>query len=347
MADNLLRLEASWLDQIATTYPEEVREDFIWLASYLRDKCSRNIDVLCAQLKKIGLTTSDTTISRIVRGKLFVEEGKPIMRLTAFRNMVDALRSQDRISSMAGKVPFVETSTWHGIRDYIDMRRADESVCKFGLIIGHTGSQKTACLTQYVLRNNHGTCTHIEAPHSASMGDLLTDIGKRYGVSVWSSVSAKRNRITEQLNEKKTLIIDNVQRLYRPERGWSQPVFNWLQKVQDESGCTVILCSIPDFQETLQGGIDKGYFEQFEGRCGGANEFHVLPDYAPKEDVEEIAAAFKLVDYREHTKELMEIARRRGRIRVLFFALQNGKRLAGKHPLTIKHVRKAIGAEDE
>ncbi|MHB8520704.1 MAG: AAA family ATPase [Limisphaerales bacterium] len=344
-----IRLESSWLDAVAATYPEEIREDFIWLGSYLRDRCSRNVDVLEAQLKKLGIETTAGTLSRIVRGKMFDEDNTPIMRVKTFHRLVEVLRRDERLSLMAGKVGFIDTPTSTLIHDYIDIRRAPETVCKFGLIVGATGSQKTASCKEYILRNNHGTCVHLESPDTPSLRKFHTDLAERFGISIWATSENKRLKILENVNDRKTIIIDNIQRLYKPRQGWNQPVFNFLQKLQDDTGCTIILLAVPEFEMSLRAGMDKGYFEQFEGRCGGADEFLVLPEWPTREDVLAIAEAFKLQDAEQHADELEKLGHARGRIRILFNALQKAKRLAEstKRPLTIKHVRSVTGKEDE
>ncbi|HMJ88771.1 MAG TPA: ATP-binding protein, partial [Candidatus Acidoferrum sp.] len=333
----------------ARTYPDAMRENFLWLGAFLREKCSRNLDVLETQIHKLGFKTTGGTISKIITGR-WAKDGEgndtsPIMALNNFNQLVDSLRGDAAISELAGKVPFVETETWEDIKSYIDVRRAPDQVCKFGLIAGPTGSQKTACLKQYVVRNNHGRCHHLEAPDTPTMSKFVTDLGACFGVSVWASTQAKRQRIRENVNEKKTIIIDNIQRLYKTSAGWNQPVFNFLQKLQDDTGCTIILCCVPEWELVRNSGRPDSYFEQFEGRCGGRDEFLVLPDFTPREDLLRIAQAFKLVDAEKHVGVLETITRQRGRIRILFNLLQKAKRRAeseGSKQLRAKHLRAVL-----
>ncbi|HSV73192.1 MAG TPA: hypothetical protein VLH79_05480, partial [Chthonomonadales bacterium] len=116
--------------------------------------------------------------------------------------------------------------------------------------------------------------------------------------------------------------------------------------LQDDTNCTVILICVPEFELTLSRGLDKGYFEQFEGRVGGRSEFLVLPEFPPREDVEAIAEAFHLRDAERHLAELEKIARARGRVRILFNALQKATRIADGKPLTMRHVRTALNQEE-
>lgn len=342
-----IQLDAANIMPVIAGYPEKIRDDILWLAGFIRERCNRNLSALSQISGKRGWPVDETTWSRILRGKLFSDEGSPIIKLRNLDSIIAALRQEDALCQMAGKVPFIETTTWHDIKNYIDFKRAPETVCKFGLIIGPTGSQKTACCKQYSIRNNHGACVHFESPETPTMGKFLTKLAKCYGVSEYQTKDTKRERILECINDRSTIIIDNIQRMYKHKRGWDQPIFNYLQQLQDDTSCTIIMVCVPEFEIALSRGIEAGYFEQFEGRVGGRSEFLVLPEFSPADDLLAIAETFHLVDAEKHLKELEGIARRRGRVRILFNALQKAKRDAGDRPLTMKHIRRAINEDPD
>ena len=169
------------------------------------------------------------------------------------------------------------------------------------------------------------------------------------------------NHIYESVNEKRTIILENVQRLYVEKAEANQPVFNFLQKLQDETRCTIILTITPVFAETLTRKLANGYFEQFIGRAGGVGEFLRLPDFAEPEDVELIAKSFGMKGLSEKTTwqegeivhkgtvldYLVKISREPGLIRILFGALQKAKVAAEaeKESLTVDHVKAARGED--
>lgn len=347
-----LSLEASKIEAIGLTYPE-IREDFIWLAGYLRERCSRKLEVLEHRIREHGFKTDKTTLSRIFRG-LWNKDTKgqplkhPLISVLNFGQIVDALRKAATREELAGKVPFIETGTWEDINLYIEIKRAPEQVCKFGLIIGPTGSQKSACCKHYRDLNNSGKVVHLEAPEKPTMGRFVRELGKAYGIPEKVSGEKLRMRINENVTAAKCIIIDNIQRLHKPNQGWQQEIFSYLQKLQDDTGCTIILVAVPEFEEILQKGRDQGYFEQFEGRVGGVKEFLTLPAFTPREDIRAIAESFGLKDRNKETLEYLEkISRERGRIRILFNALQKAKRLADAEgeKLTIAYVRRARNEE--
>ena len=157
--------------------------------------------------------------------------------------------------------------------------------------------------------------------------------------------------------------MENVQRLYDERQGHNQKVFSYLQKLQDDTDCTVILTLTPVFERKLRGKIADGYFEQFIGRAGGERDILVLEEFPSDDDVLAIAKSFGLkgvhvqtkrnektgadetVYTSEHLPELVKIVRESGRVRCLFEALQEAKVQAGKKELTINHIRAARGED--
>lgn len=346
------RLTSKLIAETAAVYPVEIRENFVWLAEYLRDECRAEMDLLEMQIHDLGLPTTGSTISKMICGlwnRRLDDDGNwqpldtPIISLRTFNSLVSRLRAQAKLKRVQGKVEFVETSAWRSICDYIEVRRAENSICKIGLILGPTGSQKGACEQHYCHLNNHGTCRYIESPDSPSMSKFIRSVSRTFAVPQYYSLSRQLVEIEDSINKTRTLIFANIQRLYRPNAGWYQPVFNWIQTTQERSGCTMILEAAvsSDFAAALRAGREQGYFEQFIGRCGG--EFLILPDYPPEEDLCAIAASFGLNLDKSGLKLFEKIARREGRVRTLFHILQKAVRLAGKQKLTLNAVREAVG----
>lgn len=344
----VIRLDQKSIDGIAALYPEEMREPFSWLATFVREQCNRDIDVLHEVARKLGLEHDKTTWSRILRGLWNrdangAERPSPVLALPRFLRAVEALRKESYLRERSGRVPFVWTSTAKTIAKFIDKKRVPDRVCRYGVVIGHTGTQKSATFLEYVRLNNHSTVVHVEAPGTPSMIRFLSDLGACYGISRHFSNAYRLERILDAVNDRRTIIVDNVQRLYNPKALENQPIFNFLQKLQDDTGCTVILSFTPVFEATLTQGASKGYFEQFIGRAGGLKNFLRLPEHAPDEDVLEIAKAFGMKDAGTHLAKLVKIAHEPGRIRRLFEDLQEGKAIAEsmKQPLRFEHVLEA------
>jgi DNA transposition AAA+ family ATPase len=312
-------------------YPPDVREGSRWLAGYIRRRHAGQINSLIETCKKLNLEKDYTYFNRILNGKYFLPDRvtqKIVGSPENFLELMTALRKLDQSQSRAGLPAFIETPTWFLVRDYIDKKRWVGRINKFGGIIGHTGTQKTACVQHYAELNNHGMVVKMESPVKPRMTDFITDLARCYGIPATAKSSVKKSRISESVNEHKTIIIENVQRLYNADEGDQQEIFGTLQKIQDETQCTIIMTYTPAFARVLSNGNDAGYFEQFVGRMGGLRKALILPPFATKEDVRAIGAAFKLEDLDEHLKYLQAISRQPGRIRVLFDDLQEAKQLA-------------------
>lgn len=356
-----LRLDDGFIESFLNTYPEAVRDNVRFVAGYLRDRCGRNLDVLEAHVKALGHKTTASTFSKVLRGKWFQmrTDKKGVERMEGspanFNQVVESLRNQARIDAQAGRVPFIETGTAWDIFAYIDRKAAASRVNKFGCVIGHTGSQKSACFQEYARRNNHGRTTHFESPYKPTMGRFITSMAAAFGVPASLNMELKLVRIMDAVNDRKVVIVDNVQRLYRAKQGANQDVFNFLLQLQDETRCTIILSWTPDFMETFLLSRDKGYFEQFEGRIGGHREFLVLDDYPPREDIIQIARAFKVQNASRWDAEkdappalayLEDISKERGRVRIIFEALQEARQIADEaksKTISLDHIKAARG----
>ena len=356
------RLDAATLEFRAQHLPETMREPFIWLGSYCREECARDVDVLHKQFVALGFNHDKTTWSKILRG-MWQQDASgnrtaaPCLQEDKFLKAVNALRNDARIKEQGGRIPFVMTASAQRIFTYIDMKRAPDRINKFGMIIGETGSQKSAATGEYQRRNNHGAVVKVEAPETASMTQFMTDLAKCYGFNAQDGYLRKKNYVLSVVNSKRTIIVENIQRLYDTHAGDKQPIFSFLQKLQEDTGCTIILTLTPTFEKTLMTGLQSGFFEQFEGRAGGRKNFLRLDPYPGEADVLAIAKAFGLQQVTVTTKdgettyssphaaELVKLARQPGRIRYLFEVLQDAKIEAetAEEKLTINHIREIVG----
>src|SRR3569832_270486 len=136
-----LRLDDESLQLYASRYTDaRTREPVVWLGRYIRNKCNGSIEALVSKSKTLQIQTSYATIHKILTGKYFnTKEAQANGSVPNFIQLVNALKKRDSLESMAGRVPFIETPTYRKISSYIDSKCAPERICKFGIIIGHTG----------------------------------------------------------------------------------------------------------------------------------------------------------------------------------------------------------------
>jgi DNA transposition AAA+ family ATPase len=345
-----IKLDDPSIDAVVQAYPDELHEPIRWLAAWTRVECKGRLDILLERAKKAGFKKSRNYFYQVFTGRYFrtTAEGEtPEGQVQNFLQIAEKLRGSYLVAQRAGKISFVETGTYKRIAEYIDAKRMPDTVCKFGVIIGPTGAQKSASFDHYVELNNHGKTVRVEAPARPKISTFINDLAMRYGAHLRDSSMRKLQIISESVRNDRCIIIDNAQRLHRPDDGHDQPIFHWLQKLQDDTNCTIVLSFTPDQSKFLTGALDKDklYFEQFEGRVGGRENFLELDEYTPAADLIQIAESFGFTkpDARQAIKTFDRLARRPGRIRILFDALQRAKRIADrrKEPINIDHLVEA------
>ena len=348
--DSAIRLDVPTMEKRIADYPEDLKVPVLWLAGYLREKHNRNLDLLVTEARQLKIEFDKTTWNKVLRGRYQKDANgepldTPVVNRTKLIKAIQMLREFDDRRQLAGKVPFILTPTAQTIMDFIDKKRAPDRVNKVGLIVGHTGTQKTSTLREYSRHNNHGTGAMLESPANGSLKSFITDLAYKFGCSRQSSTHRKEVTIAESVGPGNYIIVENVQRLYKEQDSGNQRVFNFLQKLQDETECTIILTLTPVFMKSLTSSVAQGYFEQFIGRAGGTKEILKLEEFPSDEDVLAIAEGFGLKDAAHHIKELAAIVREPGRVRVLFEALQEAKVQAGKKELTMNIIRQVRGED--
>ena len=338
------------LERSTSHYPENIRTETLWLQGFFVDHCKGNVISLRAIACKVGHEKSKEYFYNIITGQNF-RGGSGEWKVggkawSEFLQIVSDLRRYDLAASRTGKLPFVLTPTYHCLSDFIDAHRALDAVCKFGGITGPTGGQKSECFKFYRTLNNHGAVIHVEAPADGRLTKLKAKIAAKYNVSENKIERRCDAVIRENLNETRTIIIDNAQRLYLPGQGGEQPAFNWLLEIQDDTGCTIILSFTTDFVDVLNAGQAKGFFEQFIGRMGGEQNLIALPAYAPESDLLAIAHAFDLDPGKQalEWQWLVKWSRKPGRIRIVFDKLQKSREFAqldGRSRITLADMAEA------
>lgn len=332
----------------AAHFPDHLRDDYIWLKTYTRDELNREVDELASLARRLGMSHDKTTWSRILRGRWNRNRSgdvlaNPIVSAEKLQKAIQDIRRAAQAESARGKVPFIMTSVAQSMFDFVDTKRSLNRANRFGIIVGPTGSGKTAAGKEYTRQRNHGTTSWMEAPAGGTLAEFASRMSLTMGLAVNTSLHKKRAHIMRATKESKCWWIDNAQDLWR-QGTHDVPSFTFLRQLQDETNCTVILSITPTFETELVNGMLNSYWEQFIGRSGGTRKWLRLPDYPPEDDVLSIAQAFGLKDAQRHLKKLLGISREPGRIRVLFDDLQDAKRLstARKEPFTIAHVEEVL-----
>lgn len=325
------------LQQGIAHYPEKIRLEAEWLQGFYLGHCRNNGELLRSICAKLGHDRSREYFANLIRGDYFKNKSgtwaKGGKGWSEFVEMMAALRRHAQLVARTGKLPFVQTPTYHCIANFITAKRAPSAVCRIGGIIAPTGGQTSESFKFYQSLHNHGAVIHFEAPSSGRPTAIRNKALEQYSVSGCKVERRGDRELREHVNEHRTLIIDNAQVLYQARYGMQQPAFNWLRELYDDLRPTIILKFTEEFFAEMKGAEAKGYFEQFIGRMGGLSGILRLPDYAPLSDLTCIADAFSLApsaveDY------LLPWSQATGRIRIVFEKLQKAQEFAAlqAHP---------------
>ena len=339
-------------------FPKELAESFRWLKVFVRDECKRDVDVLVSRAKDQGVTIDKTNWVRVLKGRWKHDADgnelpNPYVSATNLLQAITAVQKQVRVELLQGGMPFVETSTFHTIRRCVEKAMKKDRVNRFRVIVGPTGTQKTASYKELVNRNPH--IKWLESADNGSLKEFIIRLAVKCGASRNISYGPARAKIFESLQphngQPKCVIVDNMQDMVKSDKKLvamgknieTQPAYQFLRSLQDETGCAIVWSITPENEDQMFN-AQSIYLEQFEGRAGGRGNFLRLSNYPPKADVVLIAKTLGLKDAEKHGDALLQVAKSRGRIRFYFEILQEAKDEAAfdEKEFTMEYVEWAV-----
>lgn len=368
-----VQLDPETMATVVASIPEDMRQPTLWLAQQVRDRFSGSVTEAARTFKRwLGANSGDldSRLIKLLNGTYWPTDGTDVtQRVRNQLEMIRRIQDRARLEGIQSAVEFVETDVWNDIRNLIDLKRAPGSVCRWGVMVGFTGAQKTACLRHYALTHPAGSVIYLEAPEKASPYLLTEKLARLAGIQERSH-DARMSALESsgRLTSSTAVVIDNAQELISERMGRKQPCWSLLRTLSETTGCSPILSFTPDEAGFLTNGFANGYFEQFEGRAGGRERFLYLPEYPSAADTLRFGRAFGLeearrtritpeevrivetnareagVKYRpsqDWLVELVELGRKPGRVRILCDKLQDAKRRANHEgkPFTMDYVR--------
>ncbi len=210
----------------------------------------------------------------------------------SYDNLLEAILRYKKIALERGKrrnIGFIETSTFTKV----------SAICRSALydsmpafIYGSSQIGKTACLTEFARRNNHGQTKYIRMPAAPTFPFFTKMVAESCFISTRLNADATRRRIVDAIDDRNLLIVDEFhQCLITASDLTARKIVEYLREIYDRTGCGVCVCGTKVIQDEFQHGRQKLVFDQFRRR--GMLEL-VLPDAPPKSDIVKIAAAFDL-----------------------------------------------------
>ena len=339
-------------------YPTDIAPLYRDAKVFVRDECKRNVDEWVERARAQKVTIDKTNWVRIFKGRWKTdadgnEMPSPYVSATNLKQAFIAIRDQVRIELLQGGMPFVETTTFKFLEKSVRKVMRKDRVNKFLVIVGPTGTQKTASYKEIAMRNP--LVKWLESTDNGSLKEFIIRFAVKCGASRSISYGPARAKIFEAMmpvnGNPKAVIIDNMQDMVKSEKKLiamgksieTQPAYQFLRSLQDETGCAVIWSITPE-NENQMFNAESIYLEQFEGRAGGRDGFKWLPNYPPIADLVLIAQTIGFKDAEKHKDLLKSIGQSRGRIRRFFEILQDAKDAADDDgvALTVDYIKTAI-----
>lgn len=316
-------------------YPPLAQEQVLTLARFMNTHCDGSEARLAAQFDS-AYGYSQNFFYKLFSGRWYNEKlGKFQVSEDKLARLAQDAQKIAEGGSINGAIPHVDTETVCEMRDAIDAIRPESNVCKWLMVCGTTGAQKSYAAKYYAL--THPDVFYLESPTVPSICELSMIIGEVIP-NCRSDYSGARLRreIIKNVKSKNCFIFDNAQRMYDPHKKLNQPLFGFLQALQDTTKCSIVLIFVDEAtgESSLRRvafGKDKGYFEQLVGRAGGEDSILFLPTVPSDSDLSAFAkaAGFKSSETRKSMLPILRrLARQNGRLRVVLNALQAAARLA-------------------
>jgi len=351
------RLTAATIEDAVKLYPEEIRESVKQLYGYMMERCDGDRNRLVARLKLLGHDYSTHYFYKLFTGR-WLENGEFVASTDKICAMARELMDNEKGLFVKGKFPVVETETIRLLRDAINTVRQQHRICKWLFVTGPSGSQKTFAAKYYATEYNHGSTIYQEAPFRPDSNELRYNLARRTGCNRDNKGIQQLYHIQQNITDKHCLIFDNAQRLYNEKSGSNQTCFSFLQKLQDETNCSIVLIFVrntiggvmeKDPLDEILFGDAKGFFAQFLGRIGGEECILRLPDASSDADLRAFAkaAGFRADDARLILPVMRYLDSRAGGLRIMLQALQNAALAAeaAARPIALTDFADAVPTE--
>ncbi len=157
---------------------------------------------------------------------------------------------------------FVDTPVTEQIFQALNHARAMNA---FVVILGDTGTSKTASMEEWTRRNNHGRTVYVKLPENASYYRLLELVAKASGVGTAQPSDDRRARIIRHMNRRRTLILDEAGHLYSRKRP-DPRAFDFIKCLLDDTHCGLVMATTYYYWDLITTGPLHEHFEQLVGR---------------------------------------------------------------------------------
>ena len=224
---------------------DEHRREIKWAAAYCRMK-----NISCGELgqllrQKNGDPYSDDSVYQVFIGRR--EEGS----LKNFSEAVRELRRRVEETAPASSSRFVVTEITRQI--FGSCERALKRH-KIAFVFGRSQIGKTTAVSEYAQLHNHGETILVRMPTRGTLGDFLSELAIRVGLSVEQKHTHLRRRLIECFDERTLLIVDEChQCLSGHYSDRSLASLEFCREIYDRRRCGLVMCGTDVFRQGLMG----------------------------------------------------------------------------------------------
>lgn len=291
--------------------PPETESSLEWFWGYSVDELGLDKDRICE-----ALGYDETTVYRLFAGKY---DGG----LERIAEAIQALRTR-----VAGRVSsLIETPVTRRIFEALDYARNTGSMV---LVRGESGRGKTYCVREWSRRNNHGRTIYVRCPSGCTRAALVREVALASGFGIaGKKTTLLEAQIRSSFDRRRTLIVDEAGHLVPGNGSNARQLLEFLRDIHDmcESGVVMIFTSV--YWDQICEGPLAPFFDQFIGRK--RYEVHIPEGTIFREEVEAIVRGYGFSE--DAIPVAAEIARERGKLRMLFGDLANARVIAERQSL--------------
>ncbi len=313
--------------------PQKFHDDLLWFHQHILDE-----GLSWTEVEKT-VNYASNTIFKFLKG---ISEGSYdnfIASIRQYRKLYEARRDIKTAS-------FAENPISRLIWNTLDYTFANRCMT---LIIGPSCIGKSTSLQEWRDRNNHGRSVYVDCPPTTGMKSFLRAIAGKVGVNKGYSLDMMLEGVVNSMNENRILLLDNMHRAI-PSDGRSSPkIFDVIQHIFDESGCSIAMSATARLDSQMR--HSDYMFEQIKGRVG-------IPVYLPDEvksgDIMPIVRQY-LKPSASVMEHCLAIANGEGKIRQLCEMLKIASKIAQKSKREMQEsdlmkalsIRKTLSANDK
>lgn len=205
--------------------------------------------------EEVGYST--TSWHKLFSGKFEGNILNIVNKITSFRRLYEQRQA-------AVAPDFIVTSLTTRIWEACDFACISQSVV---FLWGENQIGKTAALEEYQRTHNHGQTIYVRLPASAGVQLVARQIATACGISPNSSFERLRERIMSGIDDKNTLIFDEMHLAFTTYQTNScLKVLEFIREIHDRTKCGMALCGTNVWRDEVNTGKYKKMLDQLRNR---------------------------------------------------------------------------------